>query len=158
MILNIPLSLRSEHKELHQTIAEVANLPGKTGTIAKKIAKLLHPHFLKEEEFALPPLGLLPGLAKGYVTPQMKSVLKLTSKMKAEYQSMLAEHIEIVSALLELSEAARKENHSEVTSFVERLMQHAKTEEEVLYPMSIVIGDYIRLKLSKSKARQKIAI
>lgn len=31
----------------------------KTGEAAKVVANLMHPHFISEEEYALPPLGLL---------------------------------------------------------------------------------------------------
>ena len=29
------------------------------------------------------------------------------------------------------------------------LTQHAKSEEEILYPMAILVGEYIKLKLNK---------
>jgi hypothetical protein len=35
---------------------------GRVGDAAKAVAKVLHEHFVKEEEFALPALGLLSGL------------------------------------------------------------------------------------------------
>jgi len=35
----------------------------------------------------------------------------------------------------------------EYAEFAEALMLHAKTEEEVLYPASILIGEYVREKL-----------
>jgi hypothetical protein len=31
--------------------------------------------------------------------------------------------------------------------FAEKLMLHAKTEEEVLYPAAILVGEYLKLKL-----------
>jgi hypothetical protein len=37
---------------------------GKVGEAAKAVANVLHPHFEKEEEYALPPLGLLSCLAR----------------------------------------------------------------------------------------------
>ncbi|MCC2663020.1 MAG: hypothetical protein K0S35_942, partial [Geminicoccaceae bacterium] len=33
--------------------------------------------------------------------------------------------------------------------FAEKLKLHAQTEEQVLYPAAIVLGDYVRLKLNK---------
>jgi len=107
----------------------------------------MHPHFIKEEEYALPPLGLLRDLAGGRVTPDMKDVLGLTDRLKAELSQMLAEHKSIVAALERLSEAAKKAGKMEYAEFAEALMLHAKTEEEVLYPASILIGEYVREKL-----------
>jgi hypothetical protein len=65
MIINTPKSLKAEHQELHAELANATKAGGKTGTAAQNVAKALHPHFLKEEEYALPPLGLLQVLAEG---------------------------------------------------------------------------------------------
>jgi hypothetical protein len=52
----------------------------------------MHPHFVKEDAYALPPLGLLPLVAKGTVTPEMAAVLKLTDKLRQDLDAMLEEH------------------------------------------------------------------
>lgn len=109
----------------------------------------MHPHFLKEEEYALPPLGLLPLLAEGKVTAEMRTVLKMTAKLKAELQQMLEEHKAIVAALKKLAEAAKKEKKIEYARFAEKLILHAQTEEEVNYPTAILVGEYLKLKLTK---------
>jgi hypothetical protein len=43
----------------------------------------MHPHFVKEEEYALPPLGLLSALSKGELEAGMAEVLKMTDKLEA---------------------------------------------------------------------------
>jgi len=65
MNFQIPPSLKSEHEELHADLVRATKSGGRTGDAAKAVAKLMHPHFLKEEAYALPPLGLLPALAAG---------------------------------------------------------------------------------------------
>ena len=60
---------------------------------------------------------------------------------------MLLEHKEIVGALEVLAEAARKEEKDEFVHFAEKLILHAQTEEEVLYPASILVSEYLKLKL-----------
>jgi hemerythrin-like domain-containing protein len=62
---------------------------------------------------------------------------------------MLKEHENIVVALDALANAARQENKLAAQQFAEKLKQHAKTEEEVLYPAAILVGDYIELKLNR---------
>jgi hypothetical protein len=109
----------------------------------------MHPHFVKEEEYALPPLGLLPLLAKGEVTPDMAAVLAMTDKLKAELGEMLAEHESIVAALRRLADVATRENKPEYAKFADQLILHAQTEEEVSYPTAILIGEYLKLKLNK---------
>jgi len=37
-------------------LRQATQLSGKTGEVAKTVAELMHPHFVKEEEYALPPL------------------------------------------------------------------------------------------------------
>ena len=119
------------------------------GEAAKMVAKILHPHFVKEEEYAMPPLGLLPLLAEGKVTPDMKDVLAMTDKLKAELSQMLTEHREIVAALQELIAAAKKENKMKYVSFADKLILHAQTEEKVYYPTTILIGEYLKQKVRK---------
>ena len=147
MKLEIPGSLKLEHKELHQTLEKFTKLPGKTGLAAQEVATLLHPHFLKEEEYALPPLGLLPALARGEANAGMKPVIEMSDKLKNEFQQMLSEHQQIVIAVQKLKDAAEAEHHPDVIRFTESLKLHAKTEEEVLYPTAILIGEYLKLKL-----------
>lgn len=149
MGLRIPKSLKQEHEELHAELAKTTKIKGKIGEAAKAVAKTLHPHFLKEEEYALPPLGLLKSLAKGKVTREMESVLEMTDRLEEGLDKMLQEHKEIVAKLKRLVNAAREENKMEYALFAEKLMLHARTEEEVLYPAAILIGKQIRLKLKK---------
>jgi hypothetical protein len=145
----IPRPLKLEHDELHEQLRKAIRESGAVGEAAKAVAKVLHPHFLKEEEYALPPLGLLTSLAKGRVTPDMAAVLPMTEKLKAELNEMLAEHRSIVAALQNLSEVAKRENKPEHAEFAEKLILHAQAEEEVSYPTAILIGEYVKLKLDK---------
>jgi len=94
----------------------------------------------------MPPLALLAPMAEGRVTPEMRSVITLTDQLKADMSRMLSEHQAIVQALDELGRAARVERHPEVSRFVEELTAHAQTEEQVLYPAAIVVGEYLKLK------------
>jgi uncharacterized coiled-coil DUF342 family protein len=148
MEFKIPISLKKEHEELHNMLKQATQLPGKTGEAAKKVAELMHPHFVKEEEYALPPLGLLPLLSSGKLSEEMKQVLPMTDKLKAELPEMLAEHKQIVAALKVLVQHATAEQHPEVAEFAEELMLHAQTEEEVSYPTAILIGEYLKLKFN----------
>jgi len=147
MTFQIPTSLKLEHEELHAELARATKAGGKTGEAAKAVAAVLHNHFLKEEEFALPPIGLLAKLARGEIDKEMRAVLTMTDRLKAALPEMLREHQAVVAALEELSAAAQKEKLPEHARFAEKLMLHAKTEEEVLYPAAVLIGEYLKLKL-----------
>jgi hemerythrin-like domain-containing protein len=73
-------------------------------------------------------------------------VTRLTDRLKGDMSRMLSEHKAIVQALDELRRAAKAEGHPEVSRFVEELTTHAQTEEQVLYPAAIVVGEYMKLK------------
>jgi len=148
MDFNIPQPMKLEHEELHAQLATATKEKGKVGQAAKAVALVLHHHFANEEAYAIPPLGLLPLLAKGQVTDEMKNVLTMTDKLKAELPQMLKEHKEIVSALENLKTAAKRAKKPKYIRFAERLKLHAQTEEEVSYPTAILIGEYIKLKLN----------
>ena len=149
MEFNIPQSLKSEHEELHGELARATKVGGKIGDSAKKVAKILHPHFMKEEEYAMPPLGLLSLLAQGKNTPEMAGAITMTDRLKADLPEMLKEHKAIVAALKDLIDAAKKENKMEYAHFADKLVLHAQNEEEVFYPAAILVGEYLKLKLIK---------
>lgn len=148
MKFNIPASLQAEHKELHAVLVKAMREPGKLGEAAKNVAEILDPHFEKEEEFALPPLGALVELSAGNFSPEMKEILSMTDWLKAELPRMLEEHKKIVAALQDLAAEAGKVGKEEYIIFAENLALHAKTEEEVLYPASMLIGEYIKSRIT----------
>ena len=149
MKIKIPESLKLEHEELHNQLATATKIGGKIAEAAKLVAQTLHPHFVAEEEFAIPPLGILSQLAEGKIDEEMKEVLKMTDKLKTELPKMLEEHKAIVSALDNFVKVANAENRPEYAAFAEKLKVHAKTEEEVTYPTAILIGEYLKIKFKK---------
>jgi hypothetical protein len=145
----MPHVLQIAHEELHEEMVRATKLGGETGTAAKAVVKVLFPHVLLEEEFGIPPLSLLPRLARGEVTEDMSHVLHQTELMKAELPRMLDEHKLIVEALQKFLHAATTEGYTGYAQFARKLILHAQLEEEVLYPASIVIGEYLKLRLGK---------
>ena len=153
MNFQIPPALKAEHEELHAELARATKAGGRTGEAAKAVAKLMHPHFLKEEEYALPPLGLLTALSKGKVESGMAEALKMTDRLEAELPQMLAEHKDIVKALESLVAEAKAENKPQYALFADKLMAHARTEEEVSYPTALLVGRYLKAVLPGATVR-----
>jgi hypothetical protein len=149
MNFEIPLPLREEHEELHQHLRNATQAGGEVGDAAKALAKLMHPHFVKEDEFALPPLGLLELVAQGEVTAEMAGVLKLTDRLAAELPPMLAEHKTIVTALGRLEDAARRAGRNDIVEFAHKLTLHAQIEEQVMYPAALLVGRVVRQRLKE---------
>jgi hypothetical protein len=150
MSYDIPLPLKQEHEELHENLRRATQLGGEVGEAAKALAGLMHPHFVKEDEFALPPLGLLQSLAQGTVTADMAGVLRLTDRLAAELPLMLAEHKTIVAALERLADAATRAGRGDVVEFAHKLTLHAQTEEEVMYPAALLVGAFVRRSLAEA--------
>lgn len=111
MKFEIPKPLQVEHEELHARLVEATKAPGAAAEAAREVARLLHPHFVREEEFALPPLAVLEKLARERATAEMAAVLPMTRRLEAELPQMLSEHKLIVSALDKLRAAARVPGH-----------------------------------------------
>ena len=147
MDFKIPEPLKVEHEELHAELVALTKSPGKVGEAARNVAALLHPHFVKEEEYALPPLGLLATIARQGVTPEMRAVLTMTELLKKDLPEMLAEHQRVVGALEKLAAESRVEKRPDAERFAQKLRVHAETEEHVLYPAAILVGEYVRARL-----------
>ena len=77
---------------------------------------MLHPHFVREEQIALPPLGLLAPLATGDPLPEtvVSEALALTDALRSELPRMLKEHKQIRAAVDKLRLAARAEQETQV--------------------------------------------
>lgn len=142
----VPEVLSIEHDHLHKQLAAAINAGGETGAAAEHVKGVMKPHFLREEEIAMPPLALLEPLSRGEYTSEMDRVLKLTDQLEHELSEMLSEHQQIKDALKDLAQAARSEGHAEHAQFAEKLILHAKHEEQILYPAAILVGKYVRMK------------
>lgn len=152
MKFEIPKPLQVEHEELHANLVKATKEPGAVGEAAREVARLLHPHFVREEEFALPPLGLLAQLVREGATEGMRAVLPMTRRLEAELPKMLAEHKKIVGALKKVRAAARAAGRAEIERFAEALVLHAQTEEQVMYPAAILVGELVAHSLKEPVA------
>jgi iron-sulfur cluster repair protein YtfE (RIC family) len=142
----IPESIEREHAAIHALLVEATQAPGRVGSAAKALASVLHPHFVREEEIALPPLGLLAPLAAG--TPIGEAVLAdalaMTEALRAELPRMLDEHQRIRTAVEALRLAAAAEQATKFEELAAQLALHAQSEEELLYPAAVLVGDMLR--------------
>jgi hypothetical protein len=144
----IPESIELEHDAIQSALAEATRAPGKVGAAAEELAVVLHPHFVREEQIALPPLSLLASLAAGadVSSAVTATVLEMTDALRAELPRMLEEHTRIRAAVDELRRAARAERAAKFEELADHLTLHARTEEEVLYPAAVLVGDLLRVR------------
>lgn len=142
----VPSSIKAEHQYLLDKIYKISLFQDSTGRVAIKLNDLMQHHFKEEEDYVLPPLGLLPLLSTGKLPEQSKEVIVLTEKLKSQLSHMSAEHQLIKAFMDELILFAAKENHPEIIEFEKEIHKHANTEEEILFPTAILIGEYLKLK------------
>ncbi len=141
MPLSAPASMEKEHQEIWQLLIRIQHLSGKTGSIAEKLAKDLKAHIEKEEELALPLLGILGDIANGKLKNGVaKKASLLGSKFEKEYPGMLHGHKELRKYLERLKKVGAEEGHLTAVRFTETVEKHSKEEEEVLYPAAILAG------------------
>lgn len=147
----IPKSMQVEHKAIHSALVRATRAKGEVGAAAKELAKVLDPHFKREEQIALPPLGLLAPLAAGDPVPEpaASEALKMSDTLKAELPRMLEEHKRIRAAVEKFRAAARAVKTPAYERLAEQLALHAQTEEEVFYPAAVLVGDILRAREKK---------
>jgi len=146
----VPSSIKNEHEYLLQQMHKLTLSRDSTGRIALKLDSLLQHHFQEEEDFVLPPLGHLSSLASGEIPERSIEVIQLTEKLKSQLNHMSAEHQLIKAWLGELKQAAVLDNHPQVIEFEKAVHNHATTEEEVYFPASILVGEYLKLRRNRS--------
>lgn len=142
----IPQAMQVEHREIHERLVAATRLAGPVGVAARDLAAVLHPHFKREEEIALPPLGLLAPLSRGEYSPEMLQVLPMTDSLRAELPRMLEEHAGIHAAALRMKQAATSAGNTEVVDLADALALHARSEEELFYPAAILVGEVVRIR------------
>jgi len=142
----VPLSIKKEHENLNNQIQKLTLFKDSAGLAAFKLYSLMQHHFNEEEDFVLPPLGLLPLLTSGKIPDQNKEIIQLSETLKSHLSHLSVEHQLIKVYVEELKQVAAKNNLLEIMEFEKELRKHANTEEEVFFPAAVLIGEYLKLK------------
>lgn len=79
----------------------------------------------------------------------VSEALGMTDALRSELPRMLEEHAAIRAAVEKLRRAAQEDHAPKYAHLAEQLALHAQTEEEVLYPTAILVGDILRARLKK---------
>src|ERR1044071_3130927 len=71
--VQVPQSIRLQHQQIIMRLEHFAESKDKDmAAAAQNAAVFLKEHYAKEEQFVLPPLGLLPRIAKGEISKDME--------------------------------------------------------------------------------------
>lgn len=146
MQLETPEVLIRGHESLYEDLEIIISFGGEIGEKTKQLAKMLHSHFKKEEEYALPPLGLLLELADGRWNLDASTVVKMADKLQSQLSEMKNEHENIRVVLNKLKNISNEENKntSKIHRFINDLSIHIDIEDQVLYPAAILVGNYLK--------------
>jgi hemerythrin HHE cation binding domain-containing protein len=142
-------ALRLDHDEIRAELARATMETGPIGEAAMRVARFCLPHFEHEEKTVFPALSLLHDLSLGEVRPEMAEVLPLISDFSARHKALNNQHQSIISALEALLLAANREKNREIADFAYNLRLHERIEDEVIYPTVMLIGNYLRERLTQ---------
>lgn len=139
-----PKAIKNGHENLCSELQTIVNLGGKIGEKAKFLEEDMYPHFEKEEKYALPPLGLLLALSEGNWDIDSNVAIEMSDMLQLKLSELTKEHENILRALQDFRIVAHEEDIPIAKQFVKDLMLHIEVEDQVLYPATILIGNYLR--------------
>ena len=145
MSLQVPVSLKSGHEAIEARLKRAMSERGPVGESARRVARVLDGHHMREEKFALRPLGLLETLGRGETPSEFAQAEELIQGLKREMPQMIDEHRQIAEALRLLAKEAEAGNKPEYIVLAEEMILHAHLEEDVLYPAALLVGKYAAL-------------
>lgn len=148
MQLKTPKAIIHGHQNLNEELKEVLAIGGKISEKARFLMNTMQPHFQKEEDYALPPLGLLLSLSEGNWEIDAEEAVLMADTLQLRLAEMTDDHINISKDLDELKAIAEEEGNIIAQRFVRNLIQHIELEDQVLYPATLLIGNYLK-KLGK---------
>ena len=143
-----PKALKLAHDELRAELVRAAMEPGRVGIAARQAARLYLPHYEHEEMDFFPALGLLPELAAGRVRTDMVAVIPLVRRFASWHEAFEQERISMLEAIGALQQAAIDEDNHRTADLAYNMTIHECIDEEVLFPMILLIGDYVSQRLS----------
>ena len=144
---DIPASARAEHTGILRYLRTIAERPAPVGPAAQKVLDVLVPHMAKEEEFILPPLTLLPDMAAGKVTPDMRWAIAMADRVETEEADLVHMHEALSDAFIGLLDAAEAANDAVTAQFTKDLASDDLGDREVTEPLTILIGKILKKRL-----------
>jgi hypothetical protein len=144
---NIPQSIALAHEENIAELTILAGKPAPVGPAAQAALVLLKAHILRENTYIMPPLTLLPQIADGKITPDMKWAIAMADRVKADREEISEEHARITDAMNALLVAADEANDASAAEFARGAVADTFSDMELQLPMTLVIGDLLRSKL-----------
>lgn len=141
--------LKAKHEELMEEIAAASKVDGPVGSAAREVEWVLRPHLREEEELALPALEALRALMRRAKPKELQAFVNMTDRLQREMPDIAAQHAVITLALGGLASAAELAGDEGLVKLARKLADYATTEETVIYPATVLVGDIAREQLAK---------
>jgi hypothetical protein len=145
----VPQSVSYEHEQIIKDLTDFAKREVAHAAAAQKALIVIKAHYAKEQAFVLPPLALLPKIAKGAISKDMEPAIAMADHTKAALPELQNDHVQITSLMNELIEAGKADHDEELTRLATRVAIQSLNDFEMTQPTTILIGDYLRLRLAK---------
>jgi hypothetical protein len=147
--LQVPQSMSYEHEQIIRDLTNFAKREVAHAAAAQKALIVIKTHYAKEEAFVLPPLALLPKITKGAISKDMEPAIAMADRTKAALPDLQNDHVQITSLMNDLIEAGKADHDEELTRLATRVAIQSLNDFEITQPTTILIGDYLRLRLAK---------
>jgi hypothetical protein len=147
--LQVPQSIRLQHEQIISRLDHFsASKDQELAAAAKKAAAFLKEHYAKEEQFVLAPLGLLPAIAKGQISKDMEPAIAMADRTKSALLDFENDHLKITSLMNDLVAVGKKKKDEDLVRLATRVAAQSLNDIEVNQPTAILIGEYLRQRLS----------
>jgi hypothetical protein len=140
----IPGPVKEEYEELYWKLNVAARVRGEVGQAAMAAFRHMQSHFVKDQEYALPPLKLLPTVAASNVNKEIDQIQTMCDRLKRNLSELIDEDNLIIDELSRLADVAAREQKSEYHDLALRFIRFLEMEKDVLYPATLLIGEFIR--------------
>jgi hypothetical protein len=153
--LQVPQSIAYEHEQILKELTNFAKREVAHAAAVQKALTVIKGHYAKEEAFVLPPLALLPQIAKGAISKDtiskdMAPAIAMAERTRAVLPELQNEHLQITSLMNDLIEAGKADHDEELTQLATRVAIQSLNDFEITQPTTILIGDYLRRRLANS--------
>jgi hypothetical protein len=143
-------ALAHVHDDIRTQLAAATAEPEPIGEAARHLAKVCLPHLALVEETAFPAFAMLQTLFSGGERADSSELLALIDDFSGSHDDLIKQNQSMVFVIDPLWEAAYEEGNREVVAFTRNLRSHKRIEEQVLFPVLLLIGKYLQKKLAIS--------
>lgn len=148
---DIPSSILLSHNSDVDRLTQLTHRAGALGAAAEKALDLLKRHHKREVDYILPPLTLIPALAAGKFSPEMRWAIEMSDRVKANREEIFQEHVAITEVMTALRIEAEKVDDRDAAEFAEDAVADSVADMEIQEPTSVLVGEILRARFAAAK-------